>query len=320
MTAGYAFWFYLGKLFWPCPLIAIYPRWQIDAGQWFSYLPLLAVIIVLLILWFKRDSWARPYFFVLAYFVVALLPVVGFVNLTWFLNSFVADHLQYLAGMAPLALVGAGLVKLAEFVIPKRPWLQSSVCAGLLLILGMLSWQRAWSFESEETLWTDTLAKNPNSWKAHANLGFVLIQKGQVDEAIVQFQKALENNATYYPAYVSLGDALLQKGQADEAIVQYRKALESDPNYADAHNNLGGALLRKGKVDEAMAQFQKALEGNPNYADARTNLGVALFQKGRVDDAIVQFQDVLRLKPDDSAAQDNLAKVQAIARQRASQK
>ena len=80
VAAGDAVWFYLGKLVWPHPLITIYPRWEIDAGQWFSYLPLLAVIIVLFILWFKRETWSRPWFFVFAYFLVALLPVLGLVD------------------------------------------------------------------------------------------------------------------------------------------------------------------------------------------------------------------------------------------------
>ena len=61
----------------------------------------------------------------------------------------------------------------------------------------MVSWQRAWVYESEETLWTDTLAKNPNCWVGYNNLGFVFLQKGQVDEALEQFQKALEINSNY---------------------------------------------------------------------------------------------------------------------------
>ena len=85
-------------------------------------------------------------------------------------------------------------------------------CAGLLLILGMLSWQRAWAYESEETLWTDTLAKNPNCWVGHNNLGNVLLQKGRVDEAMAQFQKALEINPNYAEAHNNLGNALLTKG------------------------------------------------------------------------------------------------------------
>ena len=177
-TAGDAVWFYLGKLLWPHPLITIYPRWQIDAGQWVSYLPLLAVIIVLFILWLKRESWSRPWFFVFAYFLAALLPVLGLVDNYIFRYSLVFDHFQYLASMGPLALAGAGLARLADFVLPKRPWLQSALCAGLLLILGMVSWQRAWAYESEETLWTDTLAKNPNCWVGHNNLGNTLFKTG----------------------------------------------------------------------------------------------------------------------------------------------
>ncbi len=76
ITAGDAVWFYLAKLLWPHPLMTIYPRWAVDAGRWYSYLPLLAVILVLVVLWRKRESWGRPYFFAWAYFLVALLPVL----------------------------------------------------------------------------------------------------------------------------------------------------------------------------------------------------------------------------------------------------
>src|SRR5208283_4395970 len=117
-TAGDAVWFYLGKLLWPHPLITIYPRWRIDAGQWISYLPLLAVIIVLFILWRKRESWSRPCFFTFAYFLAALLPALGLVDTAIFRYSLVYDHLQYLASMGPLALIGAGMVRLADLVIP----------------------------------------------------------------------------------------------------------------------------------------------------------------------------------------------------------
>jgi len=320
-SAGDVVWFYLGKLLWPHPLIAIYPRWQIDAGQWFSYLPLLAVIIVLFILWFNRGLRFRPCFFALSYFLVVLFPFLGLIDQSFWRYSFVEDHLQYLACMGPLALAGAGLVQLAEFVIPGRSCLQSSLCAGLLLVLGMVSWQRAWAYESEETLWTDTLAKNPYCWMGHYNLGATLLHKGQVDEAIAQFQKTLEINPNYAEAHCNIGFALVQKGQVDEAIAQFQKALEIYPNLTAAHFNLGRAFLQKGQMDEAMPQFQKALEGTPNDAGIHNNLGIAFAQKGRMDEAIAQFQEALRLNPDYADAQKNLATAtaQAMARQRTNQ-
>jgi len=305
-TAGDAVWFYLGKLIWPHPLITVYPRWKIDISQWISYLPLLAVIVVLFILWLKRKSWSRPWFFIFAYFLAALLPVLGLVNSTFFLYSFVADHFQYLASMGPLALAGAGLARLLDFVIPARSRLQSSLCAGLLLVLGLLSWQRAWAYESEETLWADALAKNPNCWVGHYNLGNALLQKGQVDDAIAHYQKAMEINPNYDLPYNNLGLALVQKGQMDEGIAQYQKALGINPAFSEALNNLGLALVQKGQADEAISQYQKALGINPNYADAHYNLGIVLIQKGQVDEAIAQFQKALEINPNYAKAHNNL--------------
>jgi tetratricopeptide (TPR) repeat protein len=306
ITAGYIFWFYLGKLLWPYPLMTYYPLWKIDAGWWVSYLPLLAVIFVPFILWLKRRSWSRSCFFAFFYYLANLLPVMGLASMAGFRYSIVEDHLQYLASMGPLALAGAGMVLLADFAIPGRAWLQSSLGAGVLLVLGMMSWQRAWVYETEETLWRDTLAKNPNSYKAHYNLGACLIGKGQTNEAIAEFQKSLEINPYYKLTHNNLGNALLQKGEVDEAIAEFQKALEIDPNHDLTHNDLGNALLQKGEVDEAMAQYQRALEINSDYAEAHYNLGNALVQKGRLDEAIIQFQKALEINPSYAAACLNL--------------
>jgi protein O-mannosyl-transferase len=339
-TAGDAVWFYLGKLLWPHPIMAVYPRWRIDASQWLSYLPLLTVIVVLPIFWLKRDIWSRACFFAFAYFTAALAPVMGLIDNHIFHFSLVFDHFQYLASIGPLALAGAGLTRLANFIIPEKRWLQTSLCAGLLVILGMASWQRTLVYKSEETFWTDTVAQNPDCWMGRNNLGNALLQKRQVDEALEQFQKALEINPIYVDARSNLGAALFQrgrvdeavaqyekaleinpchaqanynlglalfqKGQVDNAIAQYKRALEINPYYPEGHNNLGNALLHKGQVDEALEQFQKALEINPTYADACSNLGVVLFQKGRVDDAVAQYKKALEIEPDHVDAHYNL--------------
>src|SRR5208283_3101682 len=126
--------------------------------------------------------------------MAALLPVLGLMDNFIFRLSLVFDHLQYLGSIGPLALAGTGLARFSDFIIPKKPWLQSSLCAGLLLILGMASWQRTWVYESEWTLWTDALAKNQNCWAGYNNLGRSFFRKGQLDEAIAHYQKALEIN------------------------------------------------------------------------------------------------------------------------------
>ena len=298
--AGDVIAFYLGKLLWPHPLMMIYPRWQIDAGQWVSWLPSLAVIALLVVLWWKRQSWARPYFFALAYFLVVISPFLGLIDQSFWRYSFVEDHLQYLAGMGPLALAGVGLVRFSDLLIPDQRWLKSGLGAGLLLVLGILSWQRARVYENETTLWTDTLVKNPGCWVGYNNLGSALMQAGRVDEAIGQFQEVLVIDPDNAEAYYNLGIAFSQTGRMDEAIADYRKTLEIAPGMGKAHDNLGIALAQEGEVDEAVEQFHTALLMDPNNAEASYNLGLILAQMGRVDEAIAQFQKTLLMDPNDA--------------------
>ena len=89
---------------------------------------------------------------------------------------------------------------------------------------------------------------SPSSAYAHSNLGNALKGKGQVDEAIACYQKAIELDPKLAAAHNNLGIALQDKGQLDEAIACYRKAIELDPKLAEAHSNLGNALDGQGPV------------------------------------------------------------------------
>jgi len=296
-----------------CLLAALlYPLWEVHAGQWtFSYLLLVGAltlfsIIFLSILWFGPASWRRCGLFAFAYFLAALLPVLGLVDGYFWRYSLVGDHFQYLAGMGPLALVGAALVTLADSIMPKNHWLQWGLGAGLLLVAGGLTWQRAWDYEDLETLWRDTLAKNPNCWMAHNNLGLVLFQKGRVDDAMAQYQMASAISPNHADIHYNLGGVLEEEGQVSEAMAQYQQALKINPHHSEAHNNLGHALARQGRTEEAIAQFQAALEIDPADAAAHSNLGSALLQKGDVDGAIAQCQMALKIDPHTVDAHGNL--------------
>jgi tetratricopeptide (TPR) repeat protein len=326
--AGWAVWFYLYKALLPVGLAFVYPRWQINVRNLLTYVPLLLLVAVFVFCWRHRRTWGKPLLFGLAYFVVMLLPVLGFLNIYFMRYSLVADHWQYFAIIAPIAL--------AAVVIVRKPIL----AAALLLALGALTWQQCRMYANDETLWQTTLKQNPGCWMAYGNLGHIYSQQGRTDEAFAYFQKALEinprdaeahsnvgtflerqgrldeamaqyrealqANSDYAPAHNKLGLALFHLGKVDEAIAHYQKTLQFDSNNPTAHNNLGIALMQKNRVDEAIIQFQEALQINPKNPNAHNNLGMALLQKGRVDDAITQFQQALQINPDSAAAQDNL--------------
>jgi tetratricopeptide (TPR) repeat protein len=306
-AAGDAVWFYLGKLIWPHPLVAVYPRWRIDAGHPLAYLPLLAVVVFTAIFWLKRTSWARPYLFAWSLFLIALFPILGFFSNTFSRYSLAADHFQYLAAMAPLALAGAGLTTLAGFLLPGKTGLPSFLATGLLVVLGSLTWQRAWVYQNATTFWTDTVAKNHDCWVGYNDLGYVFMEEGKLDPAISKFQKAAALNPNYADAYNNLGSAYIQKGEADAAIAQCEQALKINPNIAPAHVIIGLALMQKGRIADAISEYQKALYINPIFAEGHSKLGIAFYQQRRVDDAILQFQETLEINPNNADAQSNLA-------------
>jgi len=304
--AGHIFWFYLGKLIWPSPLLTYYSLWKIDSGAWISYWPSAAIVIAVLILWLGRRTWSGAWFYAFAYYLIMLLPVMGLFSMTGFRYSVVEDHLQYLACMGPLALAGAGLARLADFVSSKRQLLQPALCAGLLLMLGTISWRQSLNYQSEKTLWIYNMAENPASWAAYNGLGFILGKEGKEDEAITLLRKSLEINPTYAVTHFNLGLALTQKGQTEEAIVEYQTSLALDPDNAEAHIKLGEALFQKGRTDEAVEQYHKAIEINSLAFWAYNDLGLVLVQNGRADEAIIQYQKALEINPAFLSARNNL--------------
>jgi len=104
---GWALWFYLEKILLPANLTMIYQRWKINPGNALCYAPFFLFAAMIVLFWWNRRGWGRPWLFAFGYFVIALSPVLGFFNMAFYSNSQVADHLQYLAMPSILALIAA---------------------------------------------------------------------------------------------------------------------------------------------------------------------------------------------------------------------
>jgi len=145
---------------------------------------------------------------------------------------------------------------------------------------------------------TAAVALRPQSSAAHNNLGAILQEKGQLDEAIAEYQEAIRLKKDDPKAHTNLGAALHGKGRVDEAIAEYREALLLNKDYPLAHNGLGAALGAKGQLDEAIAEWREAIRLNKDYPEPHTNLGHALQAKGQLNEAIAEFREALRLNKD----------------------
>jgi tetratricopeptide (TPR) repeat protein len=332
LLAGRAVWFYAGKAVWPANLTFFYPRWQIDAVDWWQWLFPAGALAVGFALWRPAPARRGP----LAAFLIftgTLFPALGFVNVYPFRYSWAADHFAYLA-------LPAILVPLAAVLAERRVLTAAGVL--LAVVLSVLTWRQSGEYRDAETLYRATLSRNPEAWLAHNNLGNLLLDAGgSREEAIAHFLAALRANPEFWEAHLSLGNALagtpgrlneaiaefqtaarlapeadrphtnlgnalLDAGRTAEAIEQLQIALRLQPGSVEAHNDLGNAFARLGRVADAAGEYQAALRIDPDFAEAHNNLGRALAQSGRLQDAIAEFEAAIRIRPAYAGAHSNL--------------
>jgi tetratricopeptide (TPR) repeat protein len=303
LIAGRAFWFQLSKLFWPSNLTFVYPRWEINAAVWWQYVFPIGVFGFLVILWSLR-RWSRaPLAGVLVY-ILLLLPSLGFLNIYFFIYSFVADHWQYLACLGIITPCASGIVLLADRLTVWRAWLEPAITLVIGGVLFVLTSHQSRMYSDVETLYRTTIARNPACWMAQVNLGNILYKANRVPEAMELFDQASRIRPAV--AHYSLGNAFIDKGRTLDAIKEYQRSLRIDPDYAEARNNLGSAFLLMRRTSEAIAEYERALRINPDYAEAHYNVGNALVQAGRSSEAIEHFRQALRMSPNSASAHNNL--------------
>ena len=303
LIAGRAFWFQLSNLFWPSNLMFVYPRWEINAAVWWLYLFPIGVLLLLLILWSLR-RWSRAPLAGALVYLLLLLPSLGFLNIYFFIYSFVADHWQYLACLGIITPCASGIVLLTARLKAWQSLLEPGIMLVLAGVLFVLTWQQSRMYTDIETLYRTTIARNPECWMAQVNLGNILYKANRIPGAMDLFKQASRIKPAV--AHYSVGNALMDKGRTSEAIEEYRQALRINRDYAEAYNNLGGALLLIGRTSEAIDQFEQALLINPDYAEAQNNLGNALVQTGRALEAINHYKNALRMTPTSASAHNNL--------------
>ncbi len=326
LIAGRALWFYLAKLIYPAELMFNYPRWEFGAGAWWQYLYPVAAVGVVGGLWFLRRRIGKGPLVAVLFFGGTLLPALGFIDVYPMRYSFVADHFQYLACIGPIVLLVA---------LPAYAWgagrqgqrpaggrgggvearsVVSYGCSGVLLcVFGALTWQQGGIYQDLDTLWRDTLEKNPSSWIAHNNLGTLLLDRNETGRAARCFAEALRLKPDFYEAHGNMGKALVNQGRIDEGIWHLKEALRIKPNLAWAYNSLGHALARQGRHGEAIENCRLALRLRPDFAEAHNNMANSLVQQGDPGKALDHFERALQLKPDWATAHSNMAN--ALAQQ-----
>jgi tetratricopeptide (TPR) repeat protein len=267
LIAGRAVWFYAMKLVLPIRLSFVYPRWDVDPARVWQWIFPLAAMALIVFMWAMRRRWGRGPLVAVLFFGGTLLPALGFVDVYPMRYSFVADHFQYLASIGLLALIVAAM---ATWLGPRM-----KIVAGVWLVgLAALTFSRTLVYHDLETLWRDTIAKNPTGWMPRNNLANMMIDQRKFDAAEELLGDALRHNPEQPEVLANLGVLAEKRGRPDQAMDLYRRSLARQES-ANALANVGSLHLQQGEFDAAERAFGRAVDVEPTSARAHRLLGVA---------------------------------------------
>jgi tetratricopeptide (TPR) repeat protein len=90
--------------------------------------------------------------------------------------------------------------------------------------------------------------------------GVAANKKGDLDEAIRCYSRAISLKSDSYALYFVRGRAYRQKDQYDKAVSDLTRAITLKPGFAEAYNHRGVTYIGKGDKQKALADFRKACE------------------------------------------------------------
>ena len=147
---------------------------------------------------------------------------------------------------------------------------------------------------------------NPSYLPALYNLGLILNKKQRFDDSISFFKKVINLKPDFANGYYSLGLTQFNLGKLDSAIINLKKATELKPEYPQAFFNLGVVMRELGRKIESLEYFQQSINLKKNYTRAYNLLGVTHKELGQYDEALKNFHEAINLEPNYAEAFNNL--------------
>jgi len=209
----------------------------------------------------------------------------------------------FIAASACLSLAGGANLRMPG-------WPEPRVMAGCLVVLLLFSGatyarNRCWG--DDVAFWADNAWRSPQKARVYLNLGYTLEKHGDKEGADEAYRTA-GSIAPQTDSLLNSGLLEIDKGRLDEALVQFRAALALNPNLAEGHNNIGKVYGLQMRTDDALKEFLLAVRLDPTLGEPHNNIGYVYAQKGRYAEALKEYDKCLALVPDYEVAYLNRGK------------
>jgi tetratricopeptide (TPR) repeat protein len=297
---------YMGKAIWPVRLAAFYP-YPVSRSGWLVASAVLGLMTVTFVA--MRLARRHPYVLVgWLWYLGTLVPVIGLVQVG---DQSMADRYTYVPLIGLFVVLAWGVPEL----IARRRY-HYIVLSGMAVVIVMFCAARArtqvsyWS--DSVALWEHAVQVTTANYRTYENLGSAFRDRGQFDEALLNYAESARRAPDYAVVYNSMGFVLTKQGRIADAIIQFTTAVRLRPDFADAQVNLGNALAAQGRLSEAVDHFSDAARTNPDLAGAQVGLGSTLLRQGRPADAIPHYNEAIRLEPDLAEAHNGVGAALAM--------
>jgi protein O-mannosyl-transferase len=254
----------------------------------------------------KQKVWLSAW----CYYVVSLIPVLGIIKVG---SQSMADRYAYLPSLGPFLVLGLAAARVSKKVssLDTRGTIRKlsaiSITSAIILVLSYATVVQISIWNNTVSLWSYVIDANPDIPIAYNNRGIAYKERGQLDKAFSDFNKAIVLAPSLAHGYNNRGIVYKEAGQYDRALWDYDKAIELDPSYAVAYANKGDVLKDKGQYDRALWNYDKAIELNPLYVEAYNNRGMTLNEIGQREKALWNYDKAVALNPSFFAAYNNRA-------------
>jgi len=161
----------------------------------------------------------------------------------------------------------------------------------------ILTYQRNKIWKDDITLWSDVVQKSPHKTRGFNNLGVEHIHRGEIIQAISDFNHAIDVDPGYASAYNNRAGIYDKWGNFTQSLADYNTAIKIAPRYAEAYYNRGTTYAERGLFTQAMSDYNKAIDIDPHYAHAYNNRGFIYNRWGNLKQAVSDFNKAIEINP-----------------------
>ena len=271
----------------------------------------LAVVLALFGIAFLIYRYSKQTFFGIGWFLITLVPVYNLIEIYHPL----AERYLYLPVIGFCLVIPVAVHGAAKKYFSRPSTVNLVTLIPIVVILGLYSAatiMRNPVWQSNYTLWSNTVQKSPNSLTARGGLGMAYLKQEMPDKAAEQFKIAIQLYPGDHKNYYNLGLVYHQKGDLKQALEYFNRSVALNPDSVKAHFNLATIYLQQQLWDAAIRHYVKVNELDSEMVMAHYNLGMAYAMQGKLDPAVAEWQRVLQLDPHNTPAKNNLKKAKEM--------